>query len=108
MGRCLRNFSQAPKFRADLTPRDQRRDAARSFGEGYAYVGAGFAFAFAILLFGAGGWVVDGWLGTRPLFAILGAGLGGYAGFMSIYNRVTRDAAARKAAREKERTAGEE
>jgi F0F1-type ATP synthase assembly protein I len=71
-----------------LKPSDQRDAAARSFGAGYAYVGAGFAFAFAILLFGAGGWALDGWLHTRPLFAIVGALFGGFAGFMSIYNRV--------------------
>jgi F0F1-type ATP synthase assembly protein I len=77
-------------------PPDQQQRAARSFGEGYAYVGAGFTFALAILLFGAGGWVLDGWVGTRPLFAVLGAFLGGFAGFMSIYNRVIRDTEARK------------
>jgi ATP synthase protein I len=92
----LRKFSQAHNFRADLKPPDQRDAAARSFGAGYAYVGAGFAFAFAILLFGAGGWALDGWLHTRPLFAIVGALLGGFAGFMSIYNRVVRDTEARK------------
>jgi F0F1-type ATP synthase assembly protein I len=79
-----------------LKPPEQQNDPARSFGVGYAYVGAGFAFAFAILLFGAGGWVLDGWVGTRPLFAILGGLLGGFAGFMSIYVRVLRDTAARK------------
>ena len=63
----------------------------RSFGEGYSYVALGFAFAFAILGFGALGWVVDGWLGTRPLFALLGAGVGGFGGFMTIYYRVQRD-----------------
>ena len=79
-----------------MKPPDQQDRAARSFGEGYAYVGAGFAFAFAILLFGAGGWVLDGWLHTRPLFAIVGALFGGFAGFMSIYVRVVRDTASRK------------
>jgi F0F1-type ATP synthase assembly protein I len=85
-----------------LKPTDQQQRSARSFGEGYAYVGAGFAFAFAILLFGAVGWVVDGWLHTRPLFAIIGAFAGGFAGFVSIYVRVMRDAAAAK----RERGAG--
>ena len=85
-----------------MKPSDQQQRSARSFGEGYAYVGAGFAFAFAILLFGAVGWVVDGWLHTRPLFAIIGAFAGGFAGFMSIYVRVVRDAEAAK----RERGAG--
>ena len=68
----------------------------KSYGEGYAYVGMGFTFAIAILVFGAVGWVVDGWLHTRPLFAIVGAFAGGFAGFMSIYYRVKRDIAAKK------------
>jgi F0F1-type ATP synthase assembly protein I len=63
----------------------------RSFGEGYAYVALGFTFAFAILLFGGLGWLVDGWLRTRPLFALVGAGVGGFGGFMSIYYRVQQD-----------------
>jgi F0F1-type ATP synthase assembly protein I len=41
--------------------------------------------------FGAAGWLVDGWLGTRPLFALVGAGLGGFGGFMTIYYRVKQD-----------------
>ena len=64
---------------------------SKDYGTGYAYVGMGFAFAIAILVFGAAGWVIDGWLHTRPLFAIGGAFVGGFAGFMSIYMRVKRD-----------------
>jgi F0F1-type ATP synthase assembly protein I len=77
-------------------PRDDKDSPAKSFGQGYAYVAAGFTFAFAILLFGAAGWVVDGWLHTRPLFFIAGAFLGGFAGFMNIYYRVKRDTEARQ------------
>jgi F0F1-type ATP synthase assembly protein I len=65
------------------------------YGRGYAYFGMALGFTVAILLFGAVGWVVDGWLGTRPLFAIVGAFLGGFAGFMSIYYRVKKDTADR-------------
>jgi F0F1-type ATP synthase assembly protein I len=77
-------------------PNDDRNRFARGMGEGYAYVGAAFAFALAILLFGAVGWLVDGWLHTRPVFAIMGALVGGFAGFMSIYYRVQRDIAEHK------------
>ena len=73
---------------------EKQDPAARGFGQGYEYVGMGFAFAFAILLFGAGGWVLDGWLKTRPLFAILGGFLGGFGGFMSIYYRVKHESEA--------------
>src|SRR2546423_12465660 len=66
-------------------PDDERNRFGRSFGEGYSYVALGFSFAFAILAFGALGWVVDGWLGTRPLFALVGAGLGGFGGVLAGY-----------------------
>ena len=64
-----------------------------SYSQGYAYFGMAASFTVAILLFGALGWVVDGWLHTRPLVAIAGAFLGGFAGFMNIYYRVQKDTA---------------
>ena len=63
------------------------------YGRGYAYFGMALSFTVAILLFGGLGWLVDGWLHTRPLVAIAGAFTGGFAGFMSIYYRVKRDTA---------------
>jgi F0F1-type ATP synthase assembly protein I len=76
---------------------DQDQDRfARGFGQGYEYVAVGFTFAFAILLFGGLGWLVDGWLHTRPLFFLVGAFLGGFGGFMNIYYRVKRDTEAGK------------
>jgi F0F1-type ATP synthase assembly protein I len=80
-------------------PTEDRNRSARGLGEGYSYVAAGFAFAFAILLFGGLGWLVDGWLHSRPAFAIVGGFLGGFGGFMSIYYRVQRDIARDKAER---------
>ena len=70
---------------------DDKRGMAQGFGEGYSYVAAGFTFAFAILLFGALGWLVDGWIHTRPLFAVLAGLLGGFAAFMNLYYRVQRE-----------------
>ena len=52
-------------------------------------------FVVAILLFGAAGWFLDGLLHTRPLLAIIGAFVGGFAGFMRIYYRVKADTAAK-------------
>ncbi|MGH7530740.1 MAG: AtpZ/AtpI family protein [Gemmatimonadales bacterium] len=80
-------------------PPDDRPPAPRGYGQGYAYFAAALNFTIAILLFGAGGWVVDGWLGTRPLVTIIGAFVGGLAGFMSIYYRVKRDTAQKGAKR---------
>ena len=72
-------------------PRDEKQSAARSYGQGYAYFAMAFTFVVAILVFGAAGWVVDGKLHTRPLFAVAGAFLGGFAAFMRIYYRVKAD-----------------
>ena len=64
---------------------------ARGYGQGYEYFGMALTFVVAILLFGAGGWFLDGLLHTRPLFAIVGAFVGGFAGFMRIYYRVKEE-----------------
>ena len=66
---------------------------ARGYGQGYEYFGMALTFVFAILLFGAGGWFLDGFLHTRPLLAIVGAFVGGFTGFMRIYYRVKDEAA---------------
>src|SRR2546421_11018282 len=65
-------------------PDDEQNRFGRSFGEGYSYVALGFSFAVAILAFGALGWVVDGWLGTRPWLALVGAGIGGVGGVLVV------------------------
>jgi F0F1-type ATP synthase assembly protein I len=82
-----------------MTP-EQKNDRSRGYGQGYEYIGVALNFTVAILLFGAAGWVLDGWIHTRPLFAIIGAFVGGFAGFMSIYYRVKKDTAANKTAAE--------
>lgn len=80
-----------------MTP-EQKNDGPGGYGQGYAYFGMALNFTIAILLFGAGGWFLDGWVHTPPLFTIIGAFVGGFAGFMSIYYRVKADTAAKKAA----------
>lgn len=87
------------------TRRDRRRDAARTFGRPYTYVGAGLQFVAAILLFMFGGWLLDGWLGWRPLLTILGAFMGAAAGFYSLYREVQRDIERARREREQGRRA---
>lgn len=74
-----------------MPARDDKRGMAQGFGQGYSYVAAGFTFAFAILAFGALGWLVDGWLHCRPLFAVALGLLGGAAAFLNLYYRVQRE-----------------
>jgi F0F1-type ATP synthase assembly protein I len=82
----------------DRPPAEQGRGdpAARSYGQGYAYFAMALAFAVAIVVFGAAGWALDGWLHTRPLLAVLGGLLGGFLGFLRIYYRVKADTEAAK------------
>jgi F0F1-type ATP synthase assembly protein I len=70
--------------------------AQKDEGSGYEYFGMSLNFAIAILLFGAGGWFLDKWVHTRPLFTIVGAFVGGFAGFMSIYYRVKQETGKRE------------
>src|SRR5439155_22902186 len=74
-----------------IMPDDEQNRFGRSLGEGYSYVALGFTFAVAILAFGALGWVVDGWLGTRPWFALVGAAIGGFGGFLTMLLCEQRD-----------------
>ena len=71
---------------------DDERNTAKGYGQGYAYFAMALTFVVAILLFGAAGWAADGWLHTRPLFAIVGSFVGGFLAFMRIYYRVKADA----------------
>lgn len=73
-----------------MTPA-QKDDRGAGYGSGYDYFAMALTFTVAILLFGAGGWYLDGKLHTRPLIAIIGAFVGGFLGFMRIYYRVKRD-----------------
>jgi ATP synthase protein I len=66
----------------------EQNPIGRGFGTGYAIVGAGFQFAFAILLFLGGGVLLDRWLGTRPVFTLLGVAIGLGAGFYAFFIRV--------------------
>ena len=76
-----------------MAPKDDRAPDAQGYGQGYAYFGMALNFTVAILLLGGLGWLIDGWLHTRPLVAIAGAFLGGFAGFMSLYYRVKKETA---------------
>ena len=92
----LAKFFTSTYFSPGPMPADDENSEAKGYGQGYEYFTVALSFALAILLFGGLGWLVDGWLHTRPLFAIVGAFAGGFAGFMNIYYRVKRDSEARK------------
>ena len=45
----------------------------------------GFAFVLAIVIGFGGGYLLDGWLGTRPWLSFLGFALGVAAGIVNVY-----------------------
>ena len=52
------------------------------------FTGYGLTWAVSTLLFLLLGWWLDGKVGTAPLFTILGAFVGGGAGFYSLYRHI--------------------
>ena len=65
-----------------MKAKQTQRGAVR---EVYRYSGLGCTFAAAVLVFIAGGWLLDRWLGVMPLFTMLGALVGAALGSVSIY-----------------------
>ena len=55
----------------------------------YSHVGIMFPVAIALGFFG--GYMVDGWIGTRPLFALLGVVLGFAAATRNLLKTIATD-----------------
>ena len=74
----------------DEGPSSQLSEVARHAGHGLTLAAAVFVFFLA-------GWWLDGHVGTRPLFAIVGAMLGAMGGFYSLYQNLVLKPEARRA-----------
>lgn len=75
-------------------PRENSDDDGPERGGGsnvdpHELAGLGLTMGAAIALFALGGNWLDGRLGTRPLFVLLGVFVGFAAGFLSMYTRLT-------------------
>lgn len=64
---------------------DQAREMMRASGQ---FAGHGLTFALAVLLFMGAGWWVDSKVGTTPVLMVIGAFVGGAAGFYSLYYHI--------------------
>lgn len=64
---------------------EKERSKQRMAQEAGRYLGHGLTWALSTGLFLFLGWLVDRWLGTMPLFLILGAFVGAGAGFYNMY-----------------------
>jgi F0F1-type ATP synthase assembly protein I len=67
----------------------------QSIGRGYKYLATGLRFAGGIVVFFFGGFFLDRWLGTTPLFLIVGTLVGAGLGFLSVYRELLADEARR-------------
>ena len=59
--------------------------------EVHRYSGLGCLFAAAVLLCMGGGWLLDRWLHTLPVFMVVGALIGAALSTASIYHRLLED-----------------
>jgi F0F1-type ATP synthase assembly protein I len=67
----------------------------QALGKGYKYLAMGLRFAGAILVFLFGGFFLDRWLHTTPVFLLSGTFLGAGLGFLSVYRELSADQANR-------------
>ena len=68
-----------------MAPADKDRKKAGAYADIGPYASVGIQFAVTILVFVAGGWWLDGRLGTTPIFILLGMLLGAVAAFYKLY-----------------------
>jgi F0F1-type ATP synthase assembly protein I len=61
-------------------------------GAGQKYFALGLKFAGGIVLFMAGGFALDRWLGVTPLFTLVGTLGGAVLSFLSVYRQLQADA----------------
>jgi F0F1-type ATP synthase assembly protein I len=74
-----------------MKPDDERESASREIGAGYKYLATGLRFAGGIVLFIVGGLFLDRWLGTSPLFILVGTVVGSGLSFLSVYRELVAD-----------------
>ena len=65
------------------------------------YMGFGLQWALSTLLFLLAGWWLDVRIGTAPVLLVVGAFVGGTAGFYSLYRHVVKEP--RKTTKEEDR-----
>ena len=77
-----------------MAPKDG--NVGREMGEGYKYVSLGLTFASGIVVFLFAGLVLDRWLGTTPIFILIGTFLGTVLSFLTVYRKLEAEARQRR------------
>jgi F0F1-type ATP synthase assembly protein I len=68
-----------------------KKKVGRELGEAWRYDTLGYTFAFSVIIFAGAGWLLDGWLGTRPFLTIGGTIVGAGLAFAWVYLKVKQD-----------------
>jgi F0F1-type ATP synthase assembly protein I len=76
-------------------------NVGREMGEGYKYVSLGLTFAGGIIFFLALGFGLDRWLGTTPVFILIGTFLGTILSFISVYRKLQEEERQRREQKKK-------
>jgi F0F1-type ATP synthase assembly protein I len=77
-----------------MAPKDG--NVGREMGEGYKYVSLGLMFAGGIVFFLLLGFGLDRWLGTTPIFILIGTFLGTVLSFLTVYRKLEEEARQRR------------
>ena len=75
--------------------------AGRELGQAWRYDALGYTFAFSVMLFAGAGYLLDRWLGTRPILTIVGTLAGAGMAIAWVYLKVRQDEAEYAAKRKK-------
>ncbi len=70
---------------------EPKKTSGEQLGEAWRYDTLGYTFAFSIMLFAAAGYLLDRWLGTRPILTIVGTLAGAGLAFLWVYQKVRQD-----------------
>lgn len=76
-------------------------NVGREMGEGYKYVSLGLTFAGGIIFFLALGFGLDRWLGTTPVFILIGTFLGTILSFLTVYRKLQEEERLRREQKKK-------
>ena len=91
-----RRVADARRPATFLAPMEPEQDPVREIGAGYSYVALGCTFAAGIVVFMAGGLLLDRWLHLTPLFTIVGTVVGAVLSFLSVYWKLQAETEARR------------
>jgi len=75
--------------------------------DSFSLAHVGLTYSASVVLYGLGGWWLDGKLGTQPWFTLVGVGVGAVGGFLWVYREVIR-AESRSRAKQAAEAAGSE